>query len=318
MRSPTPCLLPTQPATRELLSAAGITPRMIRTQVASGALTKVRQGVFVATAALPIDAAGLHLLAAHAEQVVHPEAVLSHESAAVVWDLPTPAFGYWHDSLPALTVASVGARSRHGSAVLHRGALPAGQVTRDPDGYPITSIARTTVDLAAGRDLPQALVLCDAGARRLIERMIRNPKRSDYANPRFVRAARDHLAEAAASHGRAGLGAALELMVAARESVPESLAAGHLKLAGLPPPLFQHRIASRIGSLYPDFYWPELNLVGECDGAVKYVDARGYVNEKEREQVLRDLGYRIVRWLAKEIMLTPQVVVERIARALGF
>jgi very-short-patch-repair endonuclease len=58
--------------------------------------------------------------------------------------------------------------------------------------------------------------------------------------------------------------------------------------------------------------------VGECDGAVKYVDAHGYVNEKEREQVLRDLGYRIVRWLAKEIMLTPQVVVERIARALGF
>jgi very-short-patch-repair endonuclease len=42
------------------------------------------------------------------------------------------------------------------------------------------------------------------------------------------------------------------------------------------------------------------------------------VLEKEREQVLRDLGYRFVRWLAKEIMLQPAVVMERIARALAW
>jgi hypothetical protein len=34
--------------------------------------------------------------------------------------------------------------------------------------------------------------------------------------------------------------------------------------------------------------------------------------------VLRDLGYRFVRWLAKEIMLRPDVVMERIARALAW
>ena len=99
--------------------------------------------------------------------------------------------------------------------------------------------------------------------------------------------------------------------------MPESLTAAHPHLAGLPIPLFQHEIKTRLGILYPDFYWPGLGLVGECDGAVKYADAKGYVNEKVREQVLRDLGYRIVRWLAKEIMLTPHVVMERIARALA-
>ena len=41
------------------------------------------------------------------------------------------------------------------------------------------------------------------------------------------------------------------------------------------------------------------------------------MDEKEREQLLRDLGYRMVRWLAKEIMLTPELVVARVARALG-
>jgi very-short-patch-repair endonuclease len=248
---------------------------------------------------------------------VHPQAVLSHASAAVVWKLPSPGFDEWHELPPAVTIPVTGARSRHGQVVHHRGKLPVGQITRDPDGYSVTSIARTAVDLASGRALPQAVVLYDSGARRIIEGMIANPRRSDYANARFVGAAKEFLAEAAASHGRARLTDALALVAPARESVPESLTAAHLHLAGLPMPLFQHEIKTRLGILYPDFYWPELGLVGECDGAVKYADAKGYVNEKVREQVLRDLGYRIVRWLAKEIMLTPHVVMERIARALA-
>ncbi len=317
MRTPTPCLLPTQPATRDLLAGAGMTPRMIRTHLASGDLTRIRQGVYVATSELPSEAAGRHLLAAHAEQVVHPQAVLSHGSAAVVWGLPEPGFGHWHESPPSLTVPTLGARSRRGTAVLHRGSLPLGQVARDSEGYAVTTISRTVVDLAAGLPLPDALVLCDAGARRLIEGMVAHPRRSDYANPRLMRAAREHLGDAAASHGRAALRTAIDLLDAARESPPESLTAGQLRLAGLPTPLFQHRIVSRLGPLYPDLFWPETGLIGECDGAVKYADARAYVDEKQREQVLRDLGYTIVRWLAKEIMLTPHVVVDRIARALG-
>ena len=72
----------------------------------------------------------------------------------------------------------------------------------------------------------------------------------------------------------------------------------------------------RQGTLYPDFLWPDVMLVGECDGAVKYMDGRSIVEEKQREQVLRDLGYRIVRWLAREIMTRPGLVVARIERAL--
>jgi len=103
-----------------------------------------------------------------------------------------------------------------------------------------------------------------------------------------------------------------------RESVAESLSAGHMQLSGLPTPRFQAEIRTPIGTLYPDFLWEDLKLIGECDGAIKYNDASGYVLEKEREQVLRDLGYRFVRWLAKEIMLRPDVVMERIARALAW
>jgi very-short-patch-repair endonuclease len=41
------------------------------------------------------------------------------------------------------------------------------------------------------------------------------------------------------------------------------------------------------------------------------------VQEKQREQRLRDAGFSIVRWLAAEIMLRPAIVVDRVARALS-
>ncbi|HET7723292.1 MAG TPA: hypothetical protein VFK68_01525 [Propionibacteriaceae bacterium] len=317
MRPATPCVLPLQPARRDQLACTGITARMIRTQLASGVLTRIRQGVFVATAGVPDDPPDKHLLAAHAELVVHTGAVISHQSAAVVWALPHPGFDRWHECAPSVTIPGPGARSRDAGAVHHRGNLPPAQVTRDEEGYAVTTVARTAVDLAAGRDLPDALVLCDAAMRRVVDAMVSRAHRAQYANPRLARAARELLTQAAEAHGRSGLTTALALADPARESVPESLTAGHLHLAGLPAPLFQHKLITPVGPLYPDLYWPDLGLVGECDGAMKYSDALGYVAEKEREQVLRDLGYGIVRWLAKEVMLTPQVVVDRIARAMG-
>ena len=85
----------------------------------------------------------------------------------------------------------------------------------------------------------------------------------------------------------------------------------------LPLPACQAEIRTPGGSLFPDFLWEEQRLIGEVDGAVKYLSAQAYVLEKEREQALRDAGYGIVRWLAKEIMLDPAAVMARIARALA-
>lgn len=191
------------------------------------------------------------------------------------------------------------------------------QVTRDDEGYDVTTVARTAVDLAAGLPLPEALVLLDGAARRICEAMVTIARRRDYANPRLAGAARELLGEAARARRPAGLSTAITLTEPLRESPAESLTAGHLYLSGLPVPQFQATIPSPSGPLYPDFYWPEHNLVGEVDGKSKYVDPAEIVREKRREQLLRDLGYRIVRWLAIEIMTSPEIVVARIARALG-
>jgi very-short-patch-repair endonuclease len=191
------------------------------------------------------------------------------------------------------------------------------QVTRDDEGYDLTTIARTAVDLAAGLPLPEALVLLDDAARKIVEGMVNDARRRDYSNPRLAGAAREMLAQAAMVRRPAGLSRAVALTEPMRESVAESLTAGHLHVSDLPLPLFQATISTPGGAVYPDFYWPEFNLVGEVDGKVKYLDPAEVVREKRREQLLRDLGYRIVRWLAEEIMLRPHVVLARIAVALG-
>ncbi len=109
----------------------------------------------------------------------------------------------------------------------------------------------------------------------------------------------------------------LALADPARESPIESLSFGHMALAGLPLPICQFEVRTPHGSLFPDFYWEQGNLVGEADGRGKYTEPGSMVREKEREQLLRDMGFRMVRWLGKEIHLTPDIVMARIARALG-
>jgi len=81
--------------------------------------------------------------------------------------------------------------------------------------------------------------------------------------------------------------------------------------------LFQAPIETPAGTLFPDFYWPEHQLIGECDGAIKGSDPAAYVKEKRREQVFLDLDFGVVRWLGGEIMTVPARVVGRVGRAMG-
>ena len=64
-------------------------------------------------------------------------------------------------------------------------------------------------------------------------------------------------------------------------------------------------IRTPMGIFFPDFYWEGERLIGEADGREKYEDSEASVREKEREQCLRDLDFRVVRWLGKEIYLHP-------------
>lgn len=291
---------------------------MVATRVAHGEVLRLRRGVYLAAAAWPSEPAAQHLMLARAEVAANPHAVISHQSAAVHWRLPHPGFVIWAELPPAITLPpGMQYRSNRDNAIHHVAQLDAEHQGRDGQGYPVTSITRTAIDLADGLPLPEALVILDAAARALCVSYVVRPRRSDFANPALVRAARQALLVTANSRRRTRINQAIGLTDPGRESAPESLSAGHFQVAGLPTPQFQPGIKTPFGTFFPDCLWPQMRLIGECDGAVKYRDPSGYVNEKSREQILRDLGYAMVRWQAREIMAAPQLVVDRVARALN-
>lgn len=276
----------------------------------------MRPDVYLAAAQWPEGAREQQIVLARAEQVLHPAAVISHASAASLWGFPHPGFGDWPSEGVHLTRVSGARRSREG-VTHHLGALPASQVVRDAGGCRVTTAARTAVDLADGQELPEALVLLDWAARLACEGFVTQARRRDYRNPQHVAAARDLLTDAARTVRSRRLEPVIALVEPSRESAIESLSAGYFELAGLPRPLCQEPVRTSYGTLYPDFLWPEHRLIGEADGAGKYDERNAVVREREREELLRRLGYRVVRWLGKEIMAHPALVVERVARELG-
>lgn len=317
MQPARPWILPTEPTCRADLIRLGVSPRMIRTGLATGALVAVRHGVVVGAEFWPADPIEQHLVRARAEVAANPGAVLSHQSAALVWALPAPGFTPWEQSPVSITRPHA-ARSAHArGAVHHAMAVPSGQIHHDRRGFDVTTPARTAIDLAAGLDLPGALAILDGASRVICASMVPSIRRRGYENQRLVQAARDVLAEAATTARLRPSRAVLELVCPARESAPESVSAGHIVLAGLPMPRFQVELRTPQGSFWADLLWEEHRLIGECDGAMKYTDPQAVVAEKRREQALRDLGFDIVRWEATESVLRPDVMLGRISRALG-
>lgn len=320
MRTPTPWPLPQHPTHLRELLRPGITADMVASQVRAGALLRLRAGVYLAASVWPDDRAAQQLLLARAEQQALPAAVISHNSAALAWDLPGPVGAAWHGQPPTVTLARAsGYRSRTpGAARIVAGRLPAHRVVRHPDGYQVTDVFRTAVDVSAGLERPALLAILDAAARQAATAMVASPLRAHYANPTVIDAVRRELLLASEDRRRVGEVRLLTPLVDPRRESPiESLTAAHLAEAGLPMPEFQAPIRTRWGILYPDCLWRSRRLVGEADGAEKYRDPQASLREKEREQVLRDLDYRVVRWLGREIVFHPEVVMDRIARALA-
>lgn len=272
---------------RELVQD-GVNPVAIRSAVSAGALHRLRRGAYVDVAEVGDDPSRLHR-----QQIVatlkqgHPRAVVSHGSGAVLQGLGVPrsALDRVH-----LTRDRQGGGQRRAWLQVHGHPLPPEHVS-EVDGIPTTSLPRTVVDLACCLPLPDAVAVGD-GALRL------------GATP-------DDLARVLATFGaRRGVGTArraLGLLDARSESYGESVSRTLMLLAGLPAPEPQLLVRDERGVVVArvDFAWPELGVIGEFDGRLKYGRSlapdedptKALWREKVREDLLRDLGWQVVRWI---------------------
>jgi hypothetical protein len=212
--------------------------------------------------------------AVHWGRQLPADAVLSHEAAALLHGFPL------YRVPTRLTVTRSRGRAA-GTCDLKvlRAQLRPRDVTAVA-GVPVTSPARTVVDL--GRSLPfrEALVVADgalrAGARR---QDLHDVLRHQCNWPRVPKAMR------VVRHGDGRA-----------ESALESVTRSRFVELSLPMPELQVDIFGRFGWVARvDFWWEFARTVGEADGRVKYVADELWA-EKVRQDDIEDAGNQVIRW----------------------
>lgn len=279
------------------LRAGGSSPDQIRTRIRKGELLVIARGVYVSRAiARAFDPVpnGSHVLRAAGSRVLAgPGSVISHRSAALVHDI-----ALLDSQGNEVSITSRGGRRglRHG---VHRYStpLPPSHVTRR-FGLPVTTVARTVVDLARTLTFAEGVIAADSALFRGLAVPI------------------DLWAVAAdCRHTWGGIMAdrVVQFATAFAESPLESLARVVFDEAVLPPPELQVPIYDGdrfIGRV--DFLWRKHKLIVEVDGAVKYTDPQRARTQLWRDKALRAAGYEVIHVNWAEITGHPEQVVAAI------
>jgi len=280
---------------------SGRDDRHLARACATGALVRVGIGAYVPTSTWqPLDARARQrvrtVAALRSRRPTAGARVLSHESVALWWELPT--WG-WPPLLVELVDPALAA-TRRGSTLVHAAPLRDHEVTVRPDGVAVTSIRRTVLDLLTTRTREQAVVLVD----HLLGRGWTRDALEDLLRERPAARQRRRAAWAV-SFGDAG-------GTTPGESVSRVVAHD----AGFVAPELQRRFEDDDGPVgVVDFFFPVgggRGVVGEFDGRVKYLDAAQrsgrsadevVVDEKEREDRLRALPATagFVRWGRRQL-----------------
>lgn len=279
--------------TRAQLVEVGLTPDAIDGRVRSKRLRPLHRGVYV-----PGSLVG-PLLPPRAREMAAvlacgPGATVSHGSAASLWSI-TPERG---DGLP-VHVTVPGDRTRPGIRV-HRVRTLAAEETAVLDGIPVTTPARTLLDLAAhlrARDLEQAIARAErldlTDARELLALLERRRPR------RGVRLLRSLIGEG----GRPAL----------TRSAAEERFLGLTRQGKLPVP----EANARVAGFEVDFLWRSEAVAVEVDGFAYHSSRRTFESDRQRDAELAARGIQVVRVTWRQITGEPHAVLVRLARTLA-
>jgi hypothetical protein len=255
--------------THQELMALGFSRPAIQRRVGSGRLHRLHKGVY-AVGHSKVSEAGRWLAAVLA---CEPDAILSHYSAAALWGIRRS-----NRRLIDVTALQRNHVKRPGIALhLVRGLHPDDRTS--VDGIPITSVARTLLDLAG-------VVREDALARALeqAERLRLFDLRA--VDPLIAR-----------SRGRRGVRALREALLFCRDLPPmtrSELERRFLDLcrdAGLPLPAMNVWVIDQ----EVDALWAEQRLVVELDSRTFHQTRAAFERDRRRDAALQLGGYRVLR-----------------------
>ena len=212
-------------------------------------------------------------------------AVLSHESAAALWDLrPHPA------GAPRVSVAANRHPRQPGLHIHRRRTLLPDHLTTHHH-IPVTDPVLTFVDLSTrlGRDS--------------VEETINRADRNDLIDPETLRAS---LISLPPIPGLARLRATLDTRTfTLTDSELERRFLRLVDEAGLPRPLTQQRV----NGYRVDFYWPDLRLIVETDGLTYHRTPQEQAKDRARDQAHMAAGTTPLRFTAAQIRHEPAAAI---------
>jgi very-short-patch-repair endonuclease len=243
-----------------------LTEHMLRRRVESERLYRVQPLVYSLT---PSVAARGRVMAACL--TYGPEAVLSHRAAAAVWDL-----GPW-PSGPVDVTVPVRRKGRPGIR-LHRAKVE--RVARD--GFPVTTVARTLIDLAGASPLGRLRDAFEKAER--LGLLDVHSVNEQMPGRRGAKKIRTLLAEW--THPEA------------TRSELERAFRNLCRQYGLPLP---SQNVSLLG-YEVDAYWPEYGLVVELDGWEFHKTLHAFETDRRRDAALTAAGYRVIRFSWRQVI----------------
>jgi very-short-patch-repair endonuclease len=230
-----------------------------------------------------------------------PEALVSHRSAAALWQLESAREGFVEITSSRRIKAPPG-------VVLH--VVPSLERCdlSKVDGIPATNVSRTLIDLGAvvGREAVEA-ALDDALRRHLASLPWLRWRLEQYGGK-----------------GRRGTGVFRTLLeerdtrTAPPESVLEARLIRILRRGGLPEPVrqFQIREGGRLLARV-DLAYPQVRLAIEADGYRYHSGRAAWQRDLKRRNRLTSHGWRVIHVTWNDVVSDGRKVVEEIRRALG-
>jgi len=221
--------------------------------------------------------------------------VVSHCAAAALWGFPGFAPGSIELSVPR-------ARWRARGHIVHRPMPLARADVTKIDGIPVTTVARTLIDIAGVAPAGVLEEALDDALHRKLVTVARLRRRIQETGCR----------------GRRGSGVLADLVGArhASRKVPQSVFETRLlrvlRGAGFPPPAIQHKIRTRAGLAVLDFAYVEHRVAIEADGFQWHSSRQQWDHDRARRNALTVLGWTVIHVTWLQLRDRPDEVVEAI------
>jgi hypothetical protein len=267
--------------TRRQLLDAGVGDDAITYRLRTGGLHRIHRGVYAVgyRSASPLT----HAIAA--VLVCGPDAVLSHRSAAALWHIGA--------NWPGPVEVTTRRQRRHDGVIVHRSRTLTPQQTTVHFGIPVTTVARTLIDLGEVLD-DRAL------ARAVNDAQIKHRVRLNQVAALLI--------QHDGRRSQPRLHALLNHSDAPTRSVLEDTFLAFVECHALPRP----EVNQRVAGYEVDMLWRRQRLIAELDGRRFHEHSRAFEHDRDKDATLLAAGYRVIRVTWQRLARQPEREAERL------